>query len=70
MRNVTSICTRQAIAIRELEWKRQWIETFLLSGASLDEAEQAFQVCYGNQPINIYRDPIDDAKGISGMISL
>ncbi|MNR76012.1 hypothetical protein D3C72_66650 [compost metagenome] len=63
-----SISTRQAMAGQQMAWKRLWIETFIESGVSTDEAEHAFEVCYGNQQINVFRDPVDDAKGISGML--
>jgi hypothetical protein len=63
-----SICTPLMIEMKQAKWKAQWIATFMLSGETKADAEHAYQVLYGNQSIDIYKDPVDDAKGICGTL--
>jgi hypothetical protein len=70
MNHPPSVTTRQALEIKETQWKQQWIDTFLQSGVTKKEAEEAFYVCYSNQKIDVLKDPVDDARGISGMTKI
>lgn len=68
MKIKSSICTPLMMELRKVEWKKQWIETYMLAGEVKADAEHAYEVLYGNQSIDIHKDPIEDAKSISGVI--
>jgi len=44
------------------EWRKIWIATLVNNGIFLDTAEDAFNVCYGNQEVNTNVDPEYDAS--------
>jgi hypothetical protein len=39
------------------EWRKTWIDTLVENGVFLDTAEDAFNVCYENQDIDVSTDP-------------
>lgn len=47
--------------------KKQRIGVFPEAGIDREVAENAFEVYYGNQEINIFTDPIGEAKALCGV---
>jgi hypothetical protein len=45
----------------ESEWHRIWVLVLVEGGIALRDAHHAFFVCYGNQLIDLNKDPIFDA---------
>ena len=45
----------------EATWHRLWQLTLLANGFTVWEAHHAFYVLYGNQPVDLAKDPITDA---------
>jgi len=45
----------------EATWHRLWQLTLLANGFTVREAHHAFYVLYGNQPVDLAKDPIADA---------
>lgn len=39
------------------EWRKAWINTLVDWGIYLEEAEKAYDICYGNQKIDLASDP-------------
>lgn len=62
-------CTTRSLTLKtgQEQWKRQWIGVFLEAGIDRDVAENAFEVYYGNQEVNIFTDPISEAKALCGV---
>jgi hypothetical protein len=44
------------------EWRKTWINTLVEAGIFLDTAEDAFDVCYTNQEIDLTSDPVSAAS--------
>jgi len=42
-------------------WKKLWMLTLVAYNVEAAQARQAFDVLYGNQAIDLYKDPISDA---------
>lgn len=40
------------------EWRKAWIGTLLEAGIFLETAEDAFDVCYASQEIDLMSDPV------------
>lgn len=58
--------TKRPLSTGQAQWKLQWIGVFLEAGIDRAIAENAFQVYYGNQEIDIFTDPIGEAKALCG----
>jgi hypothetical protein len=59
--------TKRPMSSGQAQWKKQWIAVFLEAGIEREVAENAFEVYYGNQEINIFTDPIGEAKALCGV---
>lgn len=53
---------RRTFSTRQAKWKLQWIAVLIENGIDREEAEQAFNVYYGNQEVDIFKDPIEEAS--------
>jgi hypothetical protein len=49
------------------EWRKAWIDTLVEAGIFLDTAEDAFDVCYANQEIDLGSDPQQAASAFIPM---
>lgn len=59
--------THKPLSPGQAQWKKQWIGVFLEAGIDRESAENAFEVYYGNQEIDILKDPINEATVLCGI---
>lgn len=44
------------------EWRERWVNTLIKAGISPVAAEAAFEVCYGNQELDLTENPENIAR--------
>ena len=48
----------------ELQWRAIWIETIMKAGSDLEDAQDAFDMFYGEDPIDTSIDPAEAARAL------
>jgi hypothetical protein len=48
----------------ELQWRAIWIETVMKAGSDLEDALDAFDMFYGDDPIDTSIDPAEAARAL------
>jgi hypothetical protein len=61
-RTILSLESIKGDEMTQEQWRKTWIDTLIDAGIFIETAEDAFDVCYANQEIDLSVDPIDAAN--------